>query len=62
MPLSSLYQKNTTKNYQIFLAKDLRDQCIEMNIKTKNDSKNTSNEYRYFLESNFAGVHLFKPR
>ena len=30
-----LYQQKITKNYQNFLAKDLRDQCIRMNIKQK---------------------------
>ena len=30
--------------------------------KTKNDSINATNEYRYFLESNFVGVNRFKSR
>ena len=38
------------------LAKDLKDQCIEMNIK-KCENKNTTNEYRYLLKSNFVGVN-----
>ena len=29
--LSPLYQQKTIKNYQNFLAKDLKDRCIEMN-------------------------------
>ena len=33
MFLLSLYQQRTTKNYQKFLAKDLKDQCVGMNIK-----------------------------
>ena len=33
MCLSSLYQQKTIKNYQNFLAKDLKDQFIGMNIK-----------------------------
>ena len=33
MFLSSLYQQKTIKNDQNFLAKDLKDQCIRMNIK-----------------------------
>ena len=33
MPLLSLYQQNTIKNYQNFLAKDLKDQFIGMTIK-----------------------------
>ena len=35
MLLLSLYQPKTTKNYQNLLAKDLKDQCIGMNIKQK---------------------------
>ena len=34
----------------------MKDQCIGMNIKQKSENKNTTNEYRYFLESNFVGV------
>ena len=33
MSLLSLYKQKTTKNYEIFLAKDLKDPCIGMNIK-----------------------------
>ena len=44
-------------NYQNFLAKDLKDQCIGMNIKQKAKNKNTTNEYSYFLESNFVWVN-----
>ena len=33
MSLLSLYKQKTTKNYEIFLAKDLKDPCIVMNIK-----------------------------
>ena len=32
MFMLSLYQQRTTKNYQNFLVKDLKDQCIGMNI------------------------------
>ena len=35
MFLSSLYQQNTIKNYQNFLAKNLKDRYIQMNIKQK---------------------------
>ena len=28
-----------------------------MNIKQKSENKNTTNEYRYFLESNFVKVN-----
>ena len=33
--LYSLYQEEITKNYQNFLANNLKDQCIGMNIKQK---------------------------
>ena len=35
MFLSSLYQQEAIKNYQNFLAKNLKDQFIGMNIKQK---------------------------
>ena len=35
MSLSSLYQQKTIKNYQNFLVKDLKDQCVATNIKQK---------------------------
>ena len=35
MYLLLLYQQKTIKSYQNFLAKDLKDQCIGMNIKQK---------------------------
>ena len=39
MFLSPLYQQKITKNYQNFLAKDLKDQFIRMNIKQKMRTK-----------------------
>ena len=45
------------KNYQNISAKDLKDQCIEMDTKTKSENKNTTNKYRYFSESNIFGVN-----
>ena len=36
---------------------DLKHQCIGTNVKQKNESKNTANKYRYFLESKFVGVN-----
>ena len=39
MFLLSLYQKKTIKNYQNFLAKDLKDQFIGMNLKQKGSRK-----------------------
>ena len=38
--LQSHYQQNTNKNYQNFLAKDLKHQCIGVNIKQKVRIKN----------------------
>ena len=35
MSLLPLYQQKTIGNYENFLAKDLKDQCIGMNIKQK---------------------------
>ena len=45
-----------TKNNQKLLAKDLKEQCIGMNIKQKSENKKTTNEYKYFLESNCVGI------
>ena len=39
------------------LAKDLKDQFIGNNTKQKVKIKKTTNEYRYFSESNFAAVN-----
>ena len=35
MSLYSLYQQKTSKTCQKFLAKDLKDQCIKINLKQK---------------------------
>ena len=35
----------------------MTDQFIRMDIKQKSENKNRTNEYRYFLESNFVGVY-----
>ena len=47
MSLLSLYQQKTTKNYINFLAKDLSNQYIGMNIK-KSENKKSTNPYRCF--------------
>ena len=57
MFLSQLYQQETIKTYQSLLAKEPKDQFIRINIKQKVKSKNTTNEYRYFLEPNFVEVN-----
>ena len=46
-----------TNNHQNFLAKDLKNQFIGMNIKQKVKMKSITNEYRYFLKSNPFGVN-----
>ena len=45
------------KGNQKVLIKDLKSHFIAMNIKQKSKNKNTTNEYRYFLKSNFVGVN-----
>ena len=46
MFLLSLYQQKTIRNYQNFLEKNLKNWCIEINILTKSENKNTENKYR----------------
>ena len=52
----SLWQKKTIKSNEHFLGKDLKDSLLEW-VKTKNENKSTTNEYRYFLKSNFVGFN-----
>ena len=54
MSLLSLYQQNTTKNHQL-LFKGFERLVYWREYKTKSENKNATNEYRYFLESNFVG-------
>ena len=58
MSLSLFYQQKATKNYQNWLAKDLKNQCIGINIKQKR-KENTTNESTYFIELNFVLVNRF---
>ena len=58
MFLSSLYQQSIIKNYQNFLAKDLKYQFVGMNIKPKKE-KDMANQYRYFLGSKLVGNNRF---
>ena len=53
----SLRHKIICDSLQNFSAKDFKNQFIGANIKQIGENKNTTNEYRYFLESNFVGVH-----
>ena len=57
MFLLSFYELKAIENCLNFLAKDLKDQFIGMNIKQKLRTKITTNEYRYFLKSNFVGFN-----
>ena len=72
MLIVSLFYLSKTQNYmfllqfyrqeknQNFLAKDLKDFLFFLywnEYKTKNENKNTTNEYRYILESNFTGIN-----
>ena len=59
MFLLSLYQQETTKNYQNFLAKNLKDQLIGMNIKQKVRIKIRQKILDIFFEPNFVGVNKF---
>ena len=52
MFLSSLYQKKIIKNYQNFLAKNLKDQFIGMNIKRKVTIKIRQMNIDIFLNQN----------
>ena len=49
--------QETIKNHQNFLVKNLKDQFIGMKIKQKVTKKNTTNEFRFFLKSNFVDVN-----
>ena len=72
MLIVSLFLLSKTQNYmfllqfyrqeknQNFLAKDLKDFLFFLywnEYKTKSENKNTTNEYRYILESNFTGIN-----
>ena len=57
--LSSLYHQKTTKNYQNFLVKDLKDKCLGMNIKQRVRTKipQTSNGKVYNTIINGKNVY-----
>ena len=52
MILQSLYQQNAIKNYQNFVAKGLKDQCIGTNIKQKTRIKIQQMSLDIFLNQN----------
>ena len=59
------YQQKTIKNYPNFSnkgfenypSKGFQRPAYWSEYKTTSENKNTANEYRYFLESNFVGVN-----
>ena len=51
-PCSHFISKRQSK---LLSKKNLKDQCIGMNVK-QSENENMTNEYRFFLESNFAVV------
>ena len=55
MLLSSLYQQETIK-FKL-LSKGFERSVYWNEYKTKTENKNMTNEYRYFLETNFVGVN-----
>ena len=57
MSLLSINQYKTTQIQQNILAKNLRDQCIGMNVKRKVRKKNKAVGYRYFIGSNCRSQH-----
>ena len=56
MFLLSFYPQKRITNDQNILAKNLKDQFMGMN-KTIGQNKNTTSEYRYFIELNFFGLN-----
>ena len=54
MSLQSLYQQKIIKNYQNFLANDLKDQCIGINIKQKVTIKIQQVNKDIFVSKNFV--------
>ena len=51
-------RRQSKEDYQNFLAKDLKDQYWN-EYKTKSENKNTTHQYRYFLESTYVAVNCF---
>ena len=59
MSLLPLYQQKTIGNYENFLAKDLKDQCIGMNIKQKMRIKSQQTTIDIFGIQNLLKNSLF---
>ena len=58
VPVVSLSAKHIKKRLKP-LSKRFERSVYWNKYKTKSENKNTTNEYRYFLESNFIGVNRF---
>ena len=56
VPIVTLSAKYN-QNYQNFSAKDFERSVYWNEYKTKSDNTNTTNKFRFFLESNFAGIN-----
>ena len=56
MSLSSFYQHKDNQKLSKFLGKVFKRLLYLNEYKTKCENKNTTNEYRYFVESNYVGV------
>ena len=56
MSLELLYKQKKIKNYQKILSKGFGRVVHWNECKTKIETKNATNQCRYFLESSFVGV------
>ena len=56
VPVVALAAKDN-QNYQNFLPKEFERSDYWSEYKTKSGNKITTNEYRYFIDSNFVGVN-----
>ena len=56
VPVVTLSARDSQKLTKL-LSKEFERSVYWNEDKTKSENKNTTNEYRYFLESNFAGVN-----
>ena len=58
VPVIILWARDNQKLTKI-LCKVFKRSAYWNEYKTKSENKNTTNKYRYFLESNFVGVNRF---
>ena len=56
MSLLQLYQQETIEKLSKILSKGSERSVYWNEYKTKSENKNTTNECRYFLESNFSNL------